>query len=458
MKTIFYDLETTDLNPVGQILNYAFVEIDENWNFRSCLRGTIKLSCLELPNPSAICATQTDVMAHNASADLPECKAMARIQKYISDIVEWQDTRLVGFNSNKFDLPYLRTSMIRNGLNPYFGGSVKYGDLLHVVRRLCCDNPAFVEKLEKKENGKPSLKLESIARSFGLLVEEQKHESLSDVMLTIEVAKYIHENYKIDVREYYSYEVVKNGFDAVRVFPYTDSEGKAVDDDSCYMVLLEQNKTQSLWINLKKFEDGKGKDAVSWYNKNTSALYVREYVKDESYRKRAEAARRSLSHITLANFFEPKNCDVEQFIFMMPISEIGFLYEAIWMKDLTNLKRSKSKYASQLYLRHVAKNSDIDSVDGNNREHILGLIKEHALYRYGGKLKTGRDNQEAKYKEGVFDENFHSTYNELLSQIDELAKNEKNSHVMAQLKRYYENSIIAKVAGEDLKHIIRNKS
>lgn len=458
MKTIFYDLETTDLNTVGQILNYAFVEIDEHWNFRSCFRGTIKLSPLQLPNPHAICATQTDVIEHNRAADLTESDAMAQIQKYLSNIIEWEDTRLVGYNSNRFDLPYLRTSMIRNGLNPYFGGSVKYGDLLHVVKRLCCDNPEFVEKLEKKENGKPSLKLESVARAFGLLTEEQKHESLADVMLTIELAKHIHKNYGIDVREYSSYEVGKNNFDVVRVFPFTDNEGNKIDDDSCYMVLLEQNKTQALWINLKKFEDGGEKDAVFWYNKNTSPLFVREYIKNDSYRKRAEVARQSLCHINLSNFFGPKNCDVEQFIFMMPISDIGFLYEAVWMKDLTNLKRSKSKFASQLYLRHLANNSDIDSDDSANKESVVRLIKEQALYRYGGKLKLSKDNFEATYQPGQYDENFHPTYNELLSQIEELSKNDKNAHVMGQLKKYYESSIITKIVGHELKNILRNKS
>jgi DNA polymerase III epsilon subunit-like protein len=449
MKTIFYDLETTDLNPVGQILNYAFVEIDENWIMRSCYRGTIKLSRLQLPNPAAICATQTDILEHNRTAEHTEAEAMAAIQKYISDIVEWDDTRLVGYNSNKFDLPFLRTSMIRNGLNPYFGGSVKYGDLLHVVRRLCCDNPDFVEKLEKKENGKPSMKLESIARAFGLLTEEQKHESLSDVMLTIKVAEYIHKNYGIDVRNYSSYEVKKSSFDAIKVFPFVNSNNEKTPDDSCYMALLEQNKTQALWINLKLFEEGKGKDAVFWYNKNTSAMYVEKYINDESYHKRAEAARASLSHVSLANFFEPKNCDVEQFIFMMPISDIGSLYEAVWMRDLTNIKRTKSKFASQLYLRYLSNTSDIHQVESQ--------IKDYAVYRYGGKMKIGRENQESKYEPGVYSQDFHPTYNELLQQIDELSKQEKNSNVMTKLKQYYEQSVITSLAGEQLKTIVREK-
>lgn len=449
MKSIFFDLETTDLNPVGQILNYAFVEVDEDWNMRSCLRGKIKLSRLQLPNPGAICATNTDVFEHNKTADETESVAMVKIQKYISDIVEWEDTRLIGFNSNRFDVPYLRTSMIRNGLNPYFGGSIKYGDLLHVVRRLACDNPKFVEILAKKENGEPSFKLESVAKSLGLLQEEQKHESLFDVMLTIKVAKHIHENYGVDVREYSSYEVSKNNFDVIKVFPFKDESGNLVSGEHCYMTLLEQNKTQALWINLKKYEEGLGKGAVSWYNKNTSALFVQEFVKDSNLAKASDIARHNLSHVNLSNFFGPKNCDVEQFIFMMPISEIGALYEAVWMKDVTTLKSMKSKYGSQLYLRYLSNEAPIDDV--------ASQIKEYAIYRYGGKMKLSKENFDSKYEPGVYDEDFHPTYNELIEQIDELSKNDKHKHSMSQLKRYYETSIISSLAGDELKLIVRHK-
>lgn len=450
MRSIFFDLETTDLNTVGQILNYAFVEIDENWTMRSCLRGKIRLSRLQLPSPGAICATNTDVFEHNRTSDSTEAAAMAKIQKYLADIVEWDDTRLIGYNSNKFDVPYLRTSMIRNGLNPYFGGSIKYGDLLQVVRRLACDNSSFVDKLIKKENGQPSFTLESIARSFGLLEEEQKHESLFDVMLTIKVAQYIHENYGIDVREYQGYEVTKKSFDVIKVFPYTDHEGKKVSEDYCYMALLEQNKTQALWINIKKYEDGVGREAVSWYNKNTSALYVQEFVSGSDFAKRADKARKDLSHITIDNFFGPKNCDVEQFIFMLPISEIGGLYEAIWMKDPTTLKVMKSRYGSQLYLRHLSNEAPIENIESQ--------IKDYALYRYGGRMKISKENFDAKYEPGVYSEDFHPTYNELLQQIDDLSKNEKHTHVMQQLKKYYETSTISSIAGEELKKIVRQKT
>lgn len=438
MNTIFFDLETTDLNPVGQILNYAFVEIDQNWNIKSCLRDKIKISRLQLPSPDSIVATHTDIFQHNKEAVDLEHIALAKIQKYVQGIVEWTDTRLVGYNSNRFDVPFLRTSMIRNGLNPYFGGSIKYGDVLHVVRRLACDNPTFYEKLAKRENGKPSFRLESVAKSLGLLdqADIQQHESLSDVMLTIKLAKHLAEEYKIDVRTYTSYEVHKNNFDIVKVFPYVDENNQKVSDEYCYMAVLEHNKTQALWINLKRFEEGAERDSVSWYNKNTSALYVEKFLSGDVHKARASKAKAALAHINLQNFWPEKNCDVEQFIFMMPIGDIPALYDAVWRKDIFLLKEKKCKYASKLYLRFLANTSDVDQVESQ--------IKDYAMYRYGGKLKLDKDHLED------LPDSFHPTYVALLARIHELAKVPGNEHIMSQLKRFYETSVIATIAGAEL--------
>ena len=449
MHSIFFDLETTDLNTVGQILNYAFVEVAEDWSIKSKLTGKIKISRLQLPNPESIIATKTDVIAHNLDAKDYEHIALAKIQKYIQDIVEWNDTKLIGFNSNRFDVPFLRTSMIRNGLNPYFGGSIKYGDVLHVVKRLLCDNESFSNKLEKKENGKHNTKLESIARSFGLLKtqEKQQHESLADVELTIKLAKLLSDEYDIDVRQYSSYEVDKNSSDVIEVFPFVDESGEKVSDEYCLMALLEQNKTQALWINLKKFEEGLGKKSVSWYNKNTSSFFVKQRISSDAHKQLAQKAKKELSHINLQNFWPEKNCDVEQFIYMMPINEISAVYDAVWRKDLFLIKQTQSKFASKLYLRFLANNEDISEVEEQ--------IKKYALYRYGGKLKLDKENFDVQFQEGVFSESFHPTYNELLSKIDQLSKTPENFHVMSQLKSFYEQSAISSIAGAELKKIFR---
>ncbi|NBV29774.1 NAD(P)-dependent oxidoreductase [bacterium] len=262
-------------------------------------------------------------------------------------------------------------------------------------------------------------------------------------------AEHIHKNYGIDVRTYSSYEIGKNNFDVVKVFPFVDQNNQKISDEYCYMALLEQNKTQALWINLKKFEDGLGKKAISWYNKNTSPFFVEKVIRGDDHKKRAATARVGLSDINIENFWPDKNCDIEQFVYMMPIGHITSLYDAIWRKDLFLIKETKSKFASQLYLRFLMNNADVDQVENQ--------IKEYAKYRYGGKLKTDKENFDAKYQEGVYSESFHTTYNELLAQIDELSKKPENAHLMKQLKKFYDSSIITSLAEDDLSVINRVK-
>ena len=452
MKSIFFDLETTDLNTVGQILNYAFVEVNDDWSVESKLTGTIKISRTQLPNPYAVLATKIDVIKHNEESTDSEHIALAKIQKYLQNIIEKDEVKLIGYNSNRFDIPYLRTSMIRNGLNPYFGGCIKYGDVLHAVKRLCCDNEDFVNLLEKNKNGRTIHKLESVVKSLGIMNanEKQDHESLADVLLTIKLAKHLLDNYDLDIRNYNSYEVKKNRFDVVKVFPFIDENGDKVSDEYCYYAILEQNKNQALWINIKKFEEGLDKKSVSWYNKTKSSFFVKEYLNDESLKTRASIAKKELSHITLENFFPPKNCDIEQFIYMMPIGDISALYDAVWRNDLFLIKNRKCKFASQLYLRFLCNNLDVDRIEST--------LKEYAIYRYGGKLKLDKNNFEVEYQDGVYSESFHPTYNELIEMIDILSKDSDNKFIMSRLKDFYENSIVSSLAGDDLKNIKRIKN
>lgn len=448
MKTVFYDLETSDFNPVGQILNFAFVEVDENWNMRSCLRDKIKISRLELPSPDAIAANKIDVIQHQAEATETEASAMNKIHTYLSGIIESDDTRLVGFNSSRFDLHYLRTSMIRNGLNPYFGGSVKYGDVFQVVKRLACDNQDFISKMSKHDSGMLNLSLEGVSRSLGLLKEGQiqDHESLSDVLLTIELAKVLAAEYSIDVRTYSSYEVPSGKkFDAIRTFHFSDESKTRYGDEYTTLALLSQNKTQSLWINLKMFEEGRGDKSVFGYNKSSAFLFVKELVVDDAVRELANRARQELSHIDFSNFYTEKSCDVEQFIYMLPMSEISGLFGAIWRRDLYLMKKTKDKFASQLYLRYLCKNAKLESVHRH--------VKEYALYRYGGKLKINKDNPDSVAVDGVYSPDFHVTYKELLGRLDSLSQKEELRSLMVSLRKFYEEGDMFKVAGEQLMNL-----
>jgi len=298
MNTIFFDLETSDLNFAGQILNYAFFEVDDQWNVISETKGNVKISKLQLPVPEAILANKIDVIEHQNSCSINETEATLQIYNLINRSISSQDfTKLIGYNSNSFDVPYLRTSMIRNGLNPYFGGNLHYGDLLHVVKKLSLTDESFRARLRKKDDGRAILTLESVCKSFGILKDDevQKHESEFDVLITIKLAKFIFDNYGIDVRTYDSYEVEKRptSFDCVKFVSDIDSKNFSSEDYS-YYTLLEQNRTQSLWINLKLFDDGLDKKSITWFNKNTSQLLVDEYLVDDEFRSRSQKARDSL--------------------------------------------------------------------------------------------------------------------------------------------------------------------
>jgi len=429
MRTIFFDLETSDLNTVGQILNYAFVEIDDDWNVISSLRDNVKISSLQLPTPEAIKANKIDVIEHQKISSDSEFVASKKIVSYLENIIDFNKTRLIGYNSANFDVHYLRTTLIRNGLNPYFSGNILYGDVLHAVKKLCLTNESFLSKMNLRENDKPNMSLESVCKALGLMSERdvQQHESMSDVLLTIKLAKHLCDEYQIDVRERESYEVNKRAtdFDAIKIHPYTDKDGKKVSDEYCYMTLLEQNRGSSLWINLKQYEDGLDKKSVQWYNKNSSSFIVKEYVRDDSIRARCDEARKNLSHINIQNYWPEKACDVEQFIYMLPINEIRTLENAIHNKDLFLLKQNKNKYANILYLRFLCANIQSDE--------ISKIADKYLLHRYGGKMRLDKnviDSSEVEY---------HATYNELLSRIDD------SDSLMNSLKLFYQESRVAKL-------------
>lgn len=434
MITVFFDLETTDLSPVGQILNYAFIEVDENFNLKSLLKDKIKISPTQLPTPEAILANKIDVLQHQKEAPFNEFKAMHSIHSYIQNLCEYEQVKLIGYNSNSFDLHYLRTSFIRNGFNPYFGGQLIYGDVLHLVNKLSVSNDEFLSRLKRKENGKPSMSLESVCKALNLISEDskQEHESLSDVLLTIELAKELKNSYDIDIKTYSSYEISKrySDFDAVELYAHFDDSGKKISEDSCIYTIHEHNKSTALWTNLKKFKDGLGKSSMSWCNKNTSPFFVKRYIRDSSLRAECDDARERLSDITIQNFWPEKDCDIEQSIYTLPINEIKTLSNAIHNKDLYLLKENKNKYANILYLRFLCNNVESEEVDS--------IASKYILYRYSGQMRLDKGERESSEKL------WHPTYEELLHRAEKYYL-ESGDVLMKNLIQFYKDSKIAKM-------------
>ncbi|KLN52578.1 exodeoxyribonuclease I [Variovorax paradoxus] len=121
---------------------------------------------------------------------IPEHAFAAQIEKAFSQ----PGTIGVGYNTIRFDDEVTRFLFWRNLIDPYareWQNDCGRWDLLDVVRLTYALRPEGIE-WPKKEDGKPSFKLEDLARANGLL-HESAHDALSDVRATIALARLIRE-------------------------------------------------------------------------------------------------------------------------------------------------------------------------------------------------------------------------------------------------------------------------
>lgn len=286
MRFIFFDLETSDRNTIGQILNYAFIATDQYLEPRAELRGLIHLSRLQLPSPEAILVNRVNLLDHQRDAKLNEAQAMREVQRFIQTQIEEAErdneqggVALTGYNTARFDVPYLRTSLIRNGINPYFSGKLRYKDLLHLVRNVYLTNPAFPAPRSKQDASQLSLSLESVTRELGLLQAQQSHDSYQDVMLTIALARQLEISFKSKLHEFEAYQArtceqasLREQVWQQRVPNYQLGEGARALD--LPVALHATNHKEALWIDLTRYERGEKSKSLFWINKNSGAMFL----------------------------------------------------------------------------------------------------------------------------------------------------------------------------------------
>ncbi|MCW5650805.1 MAG: exodeoxyribonuclease I [Ramlibacter sp.] len=119
---------------------------------------------------------------------LPEHEFAARIEQAFSQ----PGTIGVGYNSIRFDDEVTRFMFWRNLIDPYareWQNDCGRWDLLDVVRLTYALRPEGIE-WPRHDDGRPSFKLEDLARANGL-VHEAAHDALSDVRATIALARLI---------------------------------------------------------------------------------------------------------------------------------------------------------------------------------------------------------------------------------------------------------------------------
>ena len=140
-----------------------------------------------LPDPAS-CLLTGITPQHCLQHGVPEHAFAAQIEQALAQ----PGTIGVGYNTIRFDDEVTRHLFWRNLIDPYgreWQNECGRWDLLDVVRMAYALRPDGIA-WPLKEGGKPSFKLEDLARSNGLM-HEAAHDALSDVRATIALARLV---------------------------------------------------------------------------------------------------------------------------------------------------------------------------------------------------------------------------------------------------------------------------
>lgn len=461
MPSVFYDLETSDKHAIGQILNYSFISQGFTEPALRELSGLVRLSRLQIPEPGAILANRTDIIEHQKIATHTEPEALKRIASFIAACIEASRgaIALIGYNSARFDLNYLRTSFIRNGINPYFSGAVVSRDLLHVVQKAYLTSPEFRQKVLEQRRGekKLSLSLQTVGHALGLLAGEQAHESREDVLLTIRVAEWLFKQCGLDVATFEAYEggrlhsTARTGAVYFEERPEYDlsAEGHSIKTP---LTLLDASPKAALWIDLDRYAYKQSPECISWRSAAKHSFFVSDQAaQDPELQKLARMALKQFSGVTLKNFFGETSCDIELDIYRLDFDSLDLYIRAIRDNNKSLLEGCSSSDARVLWLRRQLASPSASIDDPKTAE----ILRKYALHRYGGKLQIAKS-LERRSGDEEQDGAYHSTLGVLVRDLDQkreaaaLTGNQADLALLNSLAAYIRGSDIVKVAGAEL--------
>ena len=106
---IFYDFETSSREILGQILSYSFVGVDTYLEPQVYCNGFVKLNPTECPEVGAILTNKISLKQLEEEG-ISEYETAKQIHQFLANQIQtYKHCTLVGFNSNSFDLSFLRS-------------------------------------------------------------------------------------------------------------------------------------------------------------------------------------------------------------------------------------------------------------------------------------------------------------------------------------------------------------
>jgi len=378
---IFYDFETSSKELLGQILTFSFIVTDKKFNIKKEFSGKIKLNRTQLPEMDALLTNRIDILQHQTES-MPEPEASSRIYSFLTEqIRDYGYIPLVGFNSNSFDLSFLRNLLIRYGHNPYFDGKLTNLDILFFAQHLAFQNiDSFPWHLYTKPEGLSyySFKLEQLANAFQLLDRPQTHDAREDVLLLIELTKTLSHQFKSSLSDFKPVQLLSTPnktpdfiMAKQRVSDYPDDAQKEPRKFKyMYWLKVLETKKDFIVLDLQKYQDKPIIDCLRYINPNKHFFVLEPFTETETNRfgDKIEQAVDDpfLSDLTTEKYFEliKKDWDIEYQIHELGFQRIDQLkeyvsqllqtperYDELLRLLLKNQKEPKDKYLIQLFNR-----------------------------------------------------------------------------------------------------------
>ena len=186
---IFYDIETTGTDIVhDQILQFGAILADENLAEVDRFEFRCRLLPWVVPSPGALSVTATPV-SYLEGASLPDFYFM--MQKVAERFETWAPATFIGYNSMRFDEPFMQRAFWQALLPPYLtvtNGNARL-DLLPLVRASACFRPDLLT-IPLGEKGAPSFRLDGLAPANGFNAH-RAHDAIGDVEATLFIARKI---------------------------------------------------------------------------------------------------------------------------------------------------------------------------------------------------------------------------------------------------------------------------
>jgi hypothetical protein len=212
VATIFYDFETSSREPLGQILSYAFIVVNAHYDVVDELTGLIRVNRTQIPDVDAILTNKLNIDDLNAHGRF-DIETAGLIYSFLDKTIQNHGTcTLAGFNSNRFDLTFLRNLLIGYGYNPYFKGKLHNKDVLHFAQFLAFQHPDQFPwiRTEKENTHYYSFKLEDLTTTLGLLTDAQTHNARDDVILTIQLVRSLEQQFQASFMQFEPTQLVHN--------------------------------------------------------------------------------------------------------------------------------------------------------------------------------------------------------------------------------------------------------